>query len=289
MRVLITGAGGSLGRALAREIGDRHDLVCSDVEPLETAHEFVQVDVRNPEQVHDAAAGVDAIVHTPAWHGVHTDERSEREFWELNVDGTYNTFEAAAAAEVETVVFASSQAALAGAGGKYAFTKTVGETTAEYFARNHDLRAISVRPAAFAIHTGDRRTYGERLLRNAVDRRDVVGVTVAALENDAIEYGAYSAVRDDPYTDDELAQWEHDPVGVLENYVEDAGRLVDEYDIELADEINPNGGFPGSSMTEAKADLGYNPQYTFVSFLERLAEHDARGDAEAWLGGEIEW
>lgn len=289
MRTLITGAGGSLGRALTQEIGDRHDIVLADIEPLETNHEFVQVDVRNPEQIHDAAAGVDAIVHTPAWHGVHTDERSEREFWELNVDGTYNTFEAAATANVETVVFASSQAALAGTGGKYAFTKTVGETTAEYFARNHDLRAIAVRPAAFAIQTGDRRTYGERLLQNAVDRRDVVGVTVAALENDSIEYGAYSAVRDDPYTDDELERWGDDSIGVLEGYVDDAGRLVDAYDIELANEINLNGGFPGASMAETKTDLGYDPRYTFVTFLERLAEHDACGDADAWLAGEIEW
>ena len=289
MRVLITGAGGSLGTALADTIGDRHDLVLSDVEPLETDHEFLEVDVRDPDQIHDAAAGVDAIVHTPAWHGVHTDERSEREFWELNVDGTYNTFEAAAAHGVEKVVFASSQAALAGTGGKYAFTKTVGETTAEYFARNHDLRAIAVRPAAFAIHTGDRKTYGERLLRNAVDRRDVVGVTVAALENDSIEYGAYSVVRDDPYTEDELERWADDPIGVLEHYVDDAGRLVDEYDVELADEVNLNGGFPGSSMDETKADLDYEPRYTFVTFLERLAMHDDRGDAAAWLAGDVEW
>ena len=49
MRTLITGAGGSLGTALAPELADDHELRLSDVEKLETDHEFVRADVRNPE------------------------------------------------------------------------------------------------------------------------------------------------------------------------------------------------------------------------------------------------
>jgi nucleoside-diphosphate-sugar epimerase len=286
MYVHVTGAGGSLGTALAPALADEHELRLSDVEELETDHEFVKADVRDPDQIREAAQGVDAIIHTPAWHGVHTDERTEREFWELNVDGTFNTFEAAVANDVSKVVFVSSQAALAGVGGKYAFTKLVGETVGEYFATNHDLSAISVRPAAFAVHTGNRKPYGERLLRNAVDRRDVVGITRAALENDTIEWGTYPAVRDDPYTEAELEQWTEDPIGVLENYVADAGRLVEKYDLDLPEEINPNGGFQQTTMDATREDLGYEANYTFVRFLEGLKEHDEQGDAEAWLSGE---
>jgi len=288
MHVLITGAGGSLGTALVPDLADQHKLRLSDVEGLQTDHEFMKVDVRDPDQIHAAAQGVDAIIHTPAWHGVHTDERTEREFWELNVDGTFNTLEAAVANDVSKVVFASSQAALAGVSGKYAFTKLVGENICEYFVRNHEnLYAIAVRPAAFAIHTGDRKTYGERLLRNAVDRRDVVGVTRAALENTMIEWGAYPAVRDDPYTEAELEQWSEDPSSVLENYVEGAGCLIEEYSIDLPEEVNPNGGFQGTTMDTTREELGYDADRTFIQFLENLKNHDAEGSAEAWLASDV--
>lgn len=288
MRVLITGAGGSLGTALAPALADDHDLRLSDVEELETDHEFVRADVRDPDQVREATDGVDAVVHTPAWHGVHVDSRTEREFWELNVDGTFNVLAAAVDDDVDGFVFVSSQAYHGGVNGKYAVTKLVGETTCEYFVRNHEgFSAVAVRPAAFAVHTGDRRTYGERLLRNAVDRRDVVGVIRAALEADGIDWGAYPAVRDDPYTEAELDRWAEDPIGVLENYVEGAGRLVETYDIDLPDEINPCGGHRETRMDATREELGYEAEYTFVRFLSELAAYDDRGEGEAWLAGEI--
>ncbi|MDQ3900742.1 MAG: NAD(P)-dependent oxidoreductase, partial [Actinomycetota bacterium] len=70
MRVLITGAGGNLGAGLTERLADRHDLRLADIVPIETRQPFVQLDVRNGEQYIDAAAGVDLIVHTPAWHGI---------------------------------------------------------------------------------------------------------------------------------------------------------------------------------------------------------------------------
>lgn len=287
MHVLVTGAAGSLGEALVpAAAADGHDLRLADLERPETPHEFVRTDVRDPEQVRAAVAGVDAVVHTPAWHGVHTDSRTEREFWELNVDGTFATLEAAAAKGVDRVVFVSSQAALAGTGGIYAVTKLVGETTCEYFARNHGLDVVAVRPAAFAVHTGDRKSYGERLLRNAVDRRDVVGVTLAALEAD-VGWGAYPAVRDDPFTPADADRWPEDPVGVLETSLPAAGRLVETYGLDLPDELNLNGGFPETTMDRTRADLGYQARYDFLTFLRDLEAHDARGDAEAWLAGEV--
>lgn len=288
MRVLITGAGGSLGTALAPALEAEYDLVLSDVEPVETDHEFVRCDVRDPAQVRAATEDVDAVVHTPAWHGVHTDERTEREFWELNVGGTFNALSAAVEHGVEKFVFLSSQAARAGIAGKYAFTKVVGEQTCEYAVRNHEeFSAVAVRPAAFAVHTGDRKRYGERLLRNAVDRRDVVGVVAAALETETVDWGVYPAVRDDPYTAAELERWSEDPIAVLENYVPEAGRLVATYDVDLPAEVNPNGGFSDTTMAATRTELGYDAQYDFVSFLEDLRDHDARGDAAEWLAGDV--
>lgn len=290
MRVLLTGANGLIGTAVTEALAGRHELRVTDVVRPGALHgqEFVEVDVRDPDQISAAAEGVDAVIHTPAWHGIHTGERTEREFWELNVDGTFNALRAAVANDVGTFVFLSSQAYHGGVGGKYAMTKLIGETVCEYFVRNHEgFSAIAVRPAA-CIPPDDRKALGERLLRNPVDLRDVVGVIRAALENETIEWGAYPAIRDDPFTEAELDQWPDDPIGVLEGYVDGAGDLVETYDLDLPDEINYCGGHARSTMEATREDLGYQGQYDFVWFLQELKAHDEQGDAEAWLAGPVD-
>lgn len=62
MRVLITGAGGTLGTALAPLLADAgHEPVVQDVQPIHTPYEFIQGDVRNPADMHAAVRGVDVI------------------------------------------------------------------------------------------------------------------------------------------------------------------------------------------------------------------------------------
>ena len=46
MRILITGAGGSLGAGLAEVLEDRHELVLSDCFEIDTPHEFRRADLR---------------------------------------------------------------------------------------------------------------------------------------------------------------------------------------------------------------------------------------------------
>jgi len=291
MKVLITGAGGYIGTALTDHLEDDYELRLSDLPEVETDHEFVQADVRDPEAVEPLVEGVDAVVHTPAWHGVHTDEHTDREFWELNVEGTFNVIEAAASAGVDHAVWLSSQAWYGGVESKYPFTKVVGESTVEYFTSTSEgFSAVAVRPAAVEDPTGagptpasNRKEFGEQLLRGVVSLRDVIGVTTAALEADSIEWGAYPAVRDDPYTLDELDAYREDPVGMLESYVPRAGELIDRYDLDLPAEINRCGSADDATMAPSREDLGYGGRDTFVSFLEALADHDDRGDAEAWL------
>ena len=275
MRVLITGASGNLGSGLVERLAGRHELRLADLVPMETTHEFVQLDVRQSEQYLDAAAGVDLIVHTPAWHGIHLRTRSEREFWELNVDGTFNLFQAAVAHRVPRVIWISS-VAVHNRDNIYGFSKVVGEELCQFYFRVHGIRSIMLRPADFTPYR-DRKHYGERLLHGGVDRRDVHQAVTLAVDNDTSTSEAFPVLRADPWTPEEVELWRQDPLAVLEHYLPQARQLVATHGLQLSEQI----AVPDISAT--RSALGYQPEHNFVSFLRELAEREEAGDAATWL------
>ncbi len=277
MRILITGAGGNLGSGLVERLEGRHDLRLSDAAALETGHEFVRMDVRDREAFVGAAAGMDLIVHTPAWHGTHLRDHPETDFWDLNVDGTFNLFQAAVANRVPRVVWLSSQSVFS-RDNIYGITKVVGEELCGFYHGAHGIRCAILRPADFTPYR-DRKHYGERLLRGGVDRRDVHDIVALAVENEDIGCEAFPVMREDPFTPEDAEQWRHDPAAVLERYFPGARTLVETYGLDLPGSIS----LP--DIIVSKERLGYRPRHNFITFLEELAEQDKQGSAPAWLAG----
>lgn len=275
MRVLITGASGNLASGLIELLEGRHELRLSDIEPMTTRHQFVRADVRRREQLMPAARGIDVIVHTPAWHGIHRSSRSEVEFWDLNVDGTFNMLQAAVAHGVPKVVWMSS-AAVRSRDNIYGLSKVIGEEVCQFYHRVHGIRCVMLRPGDFTPYR-NRKQYGERLLRGGVDRRDVHQVAALAVEDDTIACEAFPISREDPFGPDEVEAWPNDPGAVLERYVPEARSLVDRYGLDLPERVN----VPDIAVTKQK--LGYRPRYNFITFLRELAERDARREAADWL------
>ncbi len=277
MRILITGARGNVGSGLVERLEGKHELRLSDVAPLQTGHEFVQMDVRDREAFIRAADAVDLIVHTPAWHGIHLRDHPETDFWDLNVDGTFNMFQAAVANRVPRVVWLSSQSVFS-RDNIYGLTKVVGEELCGFYHRRHGIRCTLLRPADFTPYR-DRKHYGERLLRGGVDRRDVVEITALAVENGTIECEAFPVMREDPFTSEDIQWWRDDPGAVLERYVPGARVLVERYNLDLPAEIAP------PNIILSKERLGYRPRFNFITFLQELADHDRCGTAPEWLAG----
>jgi uronate dehydrogenase len=107
-RVLITGAAGTIGRALRQGLHGRIGaLRLLDVAPLgapRPGEELVAADVRDLEAVTAAMEGVDATVHLAA---IPHEDGFDR-ILETNVVGTYNVYEAARKQGCARMVFASS-------------------------------------------------------------------------------------------------------------------------------------------------------------------------------------
>lgn len=289
MRILITGAGSNIGKGMIPRLAQAgHDLVLSDLNKLpDTAPfqglPFVQCDVQTGFGLERAAQGCDMVLHLPAWHGIHSGSKTEVDFWRLNVDGTFWTFQAAKAAGIQRFVFLSSQAWY-GHYDKYGFTKRIGEEICEYNRRSGGVRYVAIRPADLTPWGDDWvNRYGARLLYGGVDREDVldcIGAAVthlaAPLPDGAEPEGiAVNAVRANGFTLEQIENWETDPVATCESIFPGSRPLIEKYSIRTPRK-------PGmSDVGDGAGLIGYTPKRHFGTFLEELARMDADGGPDA--------
>ena len=159
--VLITGGGGSVGRALATFLSgfrpraitllDNHEPSLSadyrhrgPTDRERVGHVLCDVRDHHRLQAEFAAAGPDVVFHLAAYKHVDQAERFPEEFVDTNLQGTWNVLRSAAAADVGTVVVASTdKAALAAS--FYARTKRLMEELTALVARRDGAARIAVR------------------------------------------------------------------------------------------------------------------------------------------------
>ncbi|MFC7136378.1 NAD-dependent glucose-6-phosphate dehydrogenase Azf [Halobaculum litoreum] len=174
--VLLTGAGGRVGRAILAGIGEAYDWRLLDREPLAaerlpagvTTEDVVVADVTDEEAVRRAVDGVGAVVHLAG------DPRPNAPWDSVlanNIDGTRTVLAAAVDAGVDRFVFASSNHAVGAyetedrtpdmyrkddefrlngselprPSNLYGVSKATGETLGRYYHDHHDLSVACVR------------------------------------------------------------------------------------------------------------------------------------------------
>ncbi len=268
MRILITGAAGNLGTGLIEALAGAHELVLSDVSPVDTPHEFRRADLRKLEDVLPLASGCDAIIHTPAWHGMHSPVKSEVDFWQLNVDGSFHLFQSALRHAVRRVVWVSSVSVTGWQHDKYGFTKFLGEHLCGYYHRVHNMCVVIIRPWDFTPYGDDFLRYGTRLLAGGVDRRDVVGATVRALtyvSEEPAECEAFEIGCDNGFESGDLEAYQRDPLALLERKWPGCGVLIKRHQIALPEKIIR------CDLKATREILGYQPRFHFGTFLEALS------------------
>jgi uronate dehydrogenase len=170
-RILITGAAGSLGSVLRKEIAHIADTVrVSDVEDLGDAaalEEVVQCDLCDTAAVMELTRDVDAVIHMG---GV----ALEAPFGKIigpNIEGFYYLYEGCRQNGVKRVVWGSSNHAIGyhsrldiidataapKPDGNYGISKVFGEATAQYFWDKCKIETVSIRIGSCFPEPVDRR------------------------------------------------------------------------------------------------------------------------------------
>ncbi|NIA21119.1 MAG: NAD-dependent epimerase/dehydratase family protein [Anaerolineaceae bacterium] len=211
MKILVTGAGGFLGRGLIVPFEGKHELRLMDVFDWETPHEKVVGSVADLETVRGSVDGVQAIVIA------HMASRQAGAYdtpvapFDVNVKGTANLFFAGLECGIKRYVLISGEIAVwehktpprrtrdlpLKSSGIYGLTKVCQEVIAEQYQREFDLQ-VAVLRVGYVLSADDPENtvdkYGKSIKeRNApcTDRRDIGEAARLALELPDLGYEVF--------------------------------------------------------------------------------------------------
>lgn len=285
MRVVITGAGGNLGTRLVPLLADAgHEPVLFDRRPVETPYESFLGDIRDFADVQATLRGADIVVHLAAILGIAA--TTPHDFYEINLTGTFNVWEAAAQARVLGLVFSSTMSvykphdrplredALTEMGEDlparprdlYGYTKAAGEEMCRLYGRTHGIPSVALRYGMFSPEPFF--PYGIRLLYGGVDADDVAWAVLASVEallSEKIGYDVFNVESLVPFSKDDEAQLLHDPLVVLDKYYPGSADLLRSRDVTRLAPIREY--YP---MSHAADVLGFRPECNFDRWLDEL-------------------
>lgn len=189
-KILLTGAAGLVGRAVARQLrrdGLDHVAIDRNASVID-GHEVVECDVRDVHRLHDLAHRhcFDAIAHCAGYSGPMLGQRNPASVIAVNVGGTANLLEVARVHSIERFVFCSSVSAVGPTSGAiteevvlrpttvYGATKSASEQLIAAYQHTSGLTAVSLRLAA--VWGPERTTVCAlgTMIKDAVEGRETV-------------------------------------------------------------------------------------------------------------------
>jgi nucleoside-diphosphate-sugar epimerase len=246
--------------------------------------------------VHRCMKHVTTVLHAATLHKPHVATHSRQDFIDVNISGTLNLLEEAAAAGVSAFIYTSTTSvfgdALVPPPGEpaawitedvsavpkniYGVTKAAAEDLCQLFARNHALRTIVLRTSRFFPEEDDnpviRTAYADaniktnEFLHRRVDIEDVVSAHLLAAQYAATAgFARYIISATTPFARDDAAELRDHAPQVVRRYVPD-------YDAEFArrgwrmtpaiDRVYDN--------ARARTELGWQPRHDFRALVARL-------------------
>jgi NAD+ dependent glucose-6-phosphate dehydrogenase len=234
-RVLVTGATGTIGKAVREMLSDQFDLHYMTRSPADFPSHVA--DVTDLDAIQPAFKGMDAVVHLAASSSV---QSTWEEVLPNNHIGTYNVYEAARREGVQTVVFASSNHAIGvyeveGApelyelndprvydhtvdirpDSLYGMSKAYGEALGRYYVDMHGMRVFCLRigsvrdsddprdpslakasPPLLNLQTPEQRF--KRMRGTWLSRRDCCELIAKCLVNEDLNWAVVYGISDNP-------------------------------------------------------------------------------------------
>jgi nucleoside-diphosphate-sugar epimerase len=297
MKIFLTGGAGDLGQMVCASllgmgetpiVFDLHKPKAADKNdsaPGTPEIKFIEGSISDRAQLAQAINGADIVVHIAAWHGIH-EARAEKnvyDFWDLNVNGTFNVFQAAVDAGIKNVIFISSTS-IDERYGLYGHTKVLGEEIATTYAFRNDMNVIVLRPRAF-IPPWNRTVYSNFIewarwfWKGAVHISDVAQSVIKSIEllssdEHNLLHGPLILTVDGAYqyTDEDLQNWDAEGPGTTfkKHYKQF-------YDLAVSMGLDPSVKPTKLDISDTQRTLNYRPLYSMKTLLLELKMYGADG------------
>ena len=286
MKVLLTGGSGNLGQTLVPLLLNKVDTpVILDVRAprnLKKEAVFIEGSILDRSKLTDIFRGCDCIVHIAAWHGIHESrgEKNSYDFFDLNVRGTFEVFQAAASVGIDKIIFISTTSVY-NPNTRYGRSKILAELIAEDYRKNSNVNVITLRPREF-IPFWDRDVYANYsdwarwFWKGAVHIDDVAAAVILSMNLiSGQQLGQQLVLTLDSayeYTDADLDHWDADGAGsTFKKYYSEY------YDLALSCGLDPALKPTKLDISETVRWLEYNPSYSLASLLSELAAYGDSG------------
>jgi len=301
MKIFLTGGAGDLGTMLCNSLrGMGHTPVIFDVAPAQTQNVgtvsksehlevptdiYIEGSILNRATLKEAMRDCDMVVHIAAWHGIHEHrgDRTEYEFWDLNVGGTFNVFQAAVETGIKDIIFISSTS-IDEKYGIYGHTKVLGEKIAETYAHRHGMNVIVLRPRAF-IPPWNRTVYNSFVewakwfAKGAVHISDVAQAVIKSIEllaskNHQLHHAPAFLTVDSAYqySDADLENWDKDGPGTTFDK-----HYKQFHDMAVKFGLQPESKPKKLDITKTQEVIDYKPLYSMKTLLLELKMYGAKG------------
>ena len=206
-QVVLTGAGGRIGRAIVPLLPADWDVLRTD---LEASEDIAALDVTDADACYRTFAGADAVVHLAA---VPDPTATWEQLLPANVLGAYHVAEAAAACGVRRLVLASSLHAVSAVAGEtqlresdqprpgnlYGATKAWAEALGAWLAATTSTSVVALRIGYFSRHRPDPDTVPASELAAWLSARDAADLVRAAVEAQGITFAVANGISANRY------------------------------------------------------------------------------------------
>jgi len=294
--ILVTGSSGHLGEALVRTLmAQERDVIGLDIRPGAFTHRIGSITDR--DVVRTAMAGITVVLHAATLHKPHVATHGRQAFVDVNISGTLNLLEEAAAAKVAAFVYTSTTSvfgdALVPPSGEpaawvtetitpvpkniYGVTKAAAEDLCQLFARNQALPTIVLRVSRFFPEPDDdaavRSAYDDgnakvnEFLHRRVDVEDVVDAHIKAISHaPAVRFAKYIISATTPFARDDRTELRADAPAVVRRRVAGYEDVYAQRGWRMFDSIERV-----YDNALAREQLGWAPRHDFATAVGALA------------------